>query len=252
VAADLRAFDAWFEERRWPSAPCPQCKLGDLHPTSDSIVLESTADSIRHGDHPNWEPEWIFGFFHGALYCARPVCREIVIVSGQFRVEMGSDGNYQNEIRLRYAIPALPLAIPPPNTPPAVVAGLEEASRVVWTDPLSAANGLRRCVEALLDHEKVPKTQLTKQRKRKHLATHVRIGVLKVKQPLVATSLEAVKWVGNQGSHGSSSLTSSDCVESAQYLDHALRVLYDTTDAELVKKARAINKAKGVKRSRKK
>ncbi len=56
-----------------------------------------------------------------------------------------------------------------------------------------------------------------------------------------------MKWVGNQGSHGDP-ITASDVIESAEYLDHALRTLYDTRDADLARKARAVNKERGLKR----
>ena len=248
---DLRAFDSWFSGNEWPSAPCPECKLGDLHIRKGSIVTVTTADSDRHRNDSDWEPEWLFGYFHGVIYCTRPVCDEKVVVSGDWRTEWSNTtGNYEDRLRLRYAMPALPLAVPPVKAPSIVVERLKAVSQVVWTDPASAANGLRRCVEALLDHQKVNKTQLTKKGKRRTLSTHERIAALKAKQPVAATSLEAVKWVGNQGSHASFQLTATDCVESALYLDHALRVLYDTSDAEIIKKAKAVNRAKGIKRRR--
>ena len=81
------------------------------------------------------------------------------------------------------------------------------------------------------------------------LSAHKRIDLLKTKQPVAATSLEAVKWLGNEGSHSSAVLTSSHCIESARYLNHALRVLCDKTDVALIKKAKVINKAKGLVRS---
>jgi hypothetical protein len=253
VTADLSVFEGWFEASEWPSARCPVCKVGELGPHKESVKTVTTANSDRHRDDPDWEPEWVFGFFHGVIYCNRYACQEKVIVSGEYRVEMkphGEYGDYGDFLRLRFAIPALPLVSPPDETPQGILERLEDASRVVWTEPAAAANGLRRCVEALLDHEKISKTRITRQHKRIRLSTHERITAFKERRPDAAISLEAVKWLGNQGSHSSSPLTSSDCVEGAKYLEHALRVLYDTRDVELVKKARAINKAKGIKRSR--
>jgi Domain of unknown function (DUF4145) len=255
VADNLRAFDGWFDADQWPSAPCPACKLGDLHPVGNSITTVTTANYDRHQRDEDWEPDWKHGYFYGILYCARPACDEKVIVSGAYRVSMTTTprwygDDYEDQLRLRYAIPALPLAIPPAKTPETVMEGIVAASRVVWTDPAGAANGLRRSVEALLNHQKVNKTGKNRHGKRYWLSTHQRIVEFRKRNPLAATSLEAVKWLGNEGSHGALSLTSSDCVESAEYLDHALRLLYDNADAELVKKAKAINKAKGIRRSR--
>ena len=250
MADDLRAFDSWFDLNEWPSGPCPVCKLGDLHPSAGSITTVTTTSYDWHEDDEAWEPEWKHGFFHGILYCGRSACREKVIVSGEYRVTMIKLWEkYIDELRLRFAIPALPLVIPPANTPKAALEGIEAASRIVWTDPAGAANGLRRAVEAVLDDQKVHKTQTIRHR-RFRLSPHQRINRLKARQPVAAASLEAVKWLGNEGSHSSAALTSSHCIESAQYLNHALQILYDKTEADLIKNAKAINKAKGLVRSR--
>jgi Domain of unknown function (DUF4145) len=250
MADDLRGFDGWFDVNEWPSAPCPVCKLGDLHPHQGSVKTVTTTSYDRHEHDDGWEPEWKHGFFYGILFCGRSACREKVIVSGEYRVTMKRIWEeYIDELRLRFAIPALPLVIPPTNTPNAVLEGIDAASRIVWTDPAGAANGLRRAVEAVLDNQKVRKTQ-TVGHKRVRLPPHQRIRLLKAQQPVAAASLEAVKWLGNEGSHSSAVLTSSHCIESAEYLNHALRILYDKTDAALVKNVEAINKARGLVRSR--
>lgn len=246
MADDLRVFDGWFKADEWPSAPCPVCKLGDLHPSKGSVTTVTTTIYDWHKDDQEWEPEWESGFFHGILYCGRSACREKIIVSGEYRVTaIITWQEYVKELRLRFAIPALPLIIPPANTPESLLEGIDAASRTVWTDPAGAANGLRRTVEAILDNQKIRKTKIVGN-KRRRLTAHQRIGLLKANHPVAATSLEAVKWLGNEGSHSSGLLTASDCIESAEYLGHALRVLYDRTDAELIKKAKKINKAKGV------
>lgn len=250
MADDLRSFDRWFSEYEWPSAPCPVCMLGDLHPLKDSISMVTTAVYDRNEKAEDWEPDWDQGFFHGVLYCGRVACQEKVIVSGQYRTEFITPNEVERQLRLRYAIPAMPLMKPPTKTPDAVMEGIVDASRVVWTSPAGAANGLRRSVEALLDHQRVNKTAFNKQHKRYRLSLHQRIAAFEKRNHTAATALEAVKWLGNEGSHNSSLLTASHCVESADYLNHALRLLYDTTDAELVRKARAVNKARGVSRSR--
>jgi Domain of unknown function (DUF4145) len=244
MADDLRAFDGWFNLNAWPSAPCPVCKVGDLHPSKGSVTKVTTTSYDWHRDDDGWEPDWEHGFFHGILYCGRSACREKVIVSGEYRVTETVHWEYVSELRLRFAIPAFPLIIPPASSPEAALEGIDAASRIIWTDPAGAANGLRRAVEAILDDQKVRKTKITGH-KRRRLSTHQRIDILEAKQPVAATSLEAVKWLGNEGSHSSSVLTSSHCIESAEYLNHALRILYEA-DAALIKKAKEINKARGL------
>jgi hypothetical protein len=144
------------------------------------------------------------------------------VVVGDWGTEQDDRGGYDNPLRLRFAWPSLPLLNPPAKTPEAVLEHLELASRIVWADPGSAANALRRCVEAVLDQQRVVKTGPVKGGGRKPLTAHARIQVLKAKNAVAGQSLEAVKWVGNQGSHGTA-MTASDVIESAEYLDHALR-----------------------------
>jgi hypothetical protein len=107
-----------------------------------------------HQHDEEWEPDWKYGFFYGILYRGRSACREKVIVSGDYRVTMKKLWEeYIDELHLRFAIPALPLVIPPVNTPKAVLEGIDAASRIIWADPAGAANGLRRAVEAVLDDQ---------------------------------------------------------------------------------------------------
>jgi hypothetical protein len=255
VADDLRAFDKPFEGTKWPSAPCPTCKVGNLHVvrTPDGKQVVSTVKSsasARNTDRETWDgdPLDFYGTFHGVLGCARPQCEERVVVAGEWTTDVDDYGNWTAYYLLRFALPAIPLMTAPTSTPEAVVQRIDEASRVVWADPGSAANGLRRAVEAVLDHQKVRKTATKKAGGRRPLTTHERITEFKRKDPVAADALEAVKWAGNQGSHGDV-MTASMVIESAEYLDHALRKLYDRREAEITRKIAQVNKRKGLRRS---
>ncbi|MSW65584.1 MAG: hypothetical protein F2825_11935, partial [Actinobacteria bacterium] len=56
-------------------------------------------------------------------------------------------GDYDDFFRLRYAQPALPVLDCPTGTPDPVREAIAAASRVVWTDPGSAAKRLRLATE---------------------------------------------------------------------------------------------------------
>lgn len=205
--------------------------------------MVTTANYDRNADHPDWDPDWEHGFFHGVLFCGRPICREKVVVSGEYRVQWDGVDSVWPSLRLRFAIPAIPLITPPGRVPQAVLDYLESANCAIWAEPSASANALRRCVEAVLDDQRINKTVRDKNGKRVRLSTHNRIVVLKVKKADAALHLEAVKWLWNRGSH--SSLTTVDCIESAEQLERALRILYDTKDADLARKAHEINLSKG-------
>jgi Domain of unknown function (DUF4145) len=71
----------------------------------------------------------------------------------------------------------------------------------VWTDPAAAANGLRRCGEVLLDAQRIATTKAGSKGKVR-LNTRECIQRLKLNHAVAADSLETVKRIGNQGSHG--------------------------------------------------
>jgi hypothetical protein len=75
----------------------------------------------------------------------------------------------------------------------------------VWTDPATAANGLRRCIEALLDAQRIAKTKASSKGKVR-LNSRECIQRLKLKHAVAAELLETLKWIGNQGSHGDTAL----------------------------------------------
>jgi len=60
--------------------------------------------------------------------------------------------------------------------------------------------------------------------------------------------LEAVKWIGNQGSH-EAGLTAADVLDGADLLSHALKTLYDRSGDEMGRRIRAVNRRRGLPRN---
>lgn len=128
-------------------------------------------------------------------------------------------------------LPALPLIVPDDRFPESVVRMANEASSVLWTDPSSAANRVRSAVEELLTLQKVPRT-VTKNGKRTRLSLDARIAKFKAarsKHAEASDLLKAIKWIGNDGSHGRA-LTAPQVIEAAELLEHALKQIYDKRD----------------------
>src|SRR4051794_39280533 len=114
---ELRKLAGWLLESEWPAVSCPNCGLGFVSVESITTVNSAASDRVRNDD--DWEPEWIFGHFHGVLRCSRSACREPIIVTGAQRVEAVTEdgqfyGGYGTYLRLRYAIPALQIMSVPP------------------------------------------------------------------------------------------------------------------------------------------
>lgn len=248
VAQDLRLLDGWVRKAEWPHVACPTC--GDGFLVIKAIATEECGESIRYRDHEAWEPEWLHGTFHGALQCARSACLETVAIGGDYKVDMvqGPDGGWYGEydsfLRLRFTVPPLNLVPLPDRTPETVATAVNGAAAVIWTDPSAAANRLRVAVEELLTANGQRRFEI-KKHKRVRLTTHRRIEEFKQVRHEAAEALEAVKWIGNEGSHAAE-LGVGDVLEGTVFLGYALRMLYDDDEKKLAKRIRSVNRARGV------
>jgi Domain of unknown function (DUF4145) len=81
--------------------------------------------------------------------------------------------------------------------------------------------------------------------KRRRIPTDIRIREFARYEDAVADTLEAVKWIGNQGSH-ESGLTATDVLDGADLLSYALKQLYDKSGEEMQRRIRAVNKRRGL------
>jgi len=247
MAHVLEPLADWFVEEDWPHLPCPTCAKGHLTPTVEN---SDSGSSKRLRAHEAWEPDWIEGTFHGTLECTNLSCRDSIAVGGDMRVNEAPSRDWSvrftTEYRVRFIYPPLELVRLPSRTPETVRERVVAASLVLWAEPNSAANRLRAAVEELLTAQRIRKTQ---NRKRgspvRYLPTQQRIELLKAKRPEVADALEAVKWIGNEGSHDLA-LSPTEVLAGAQLLQHALELLYDKTHEELTRMAKQINKRKSI------
>lgn len=181
MTVDLRLLDDWIDDDGWPDMPCPACEHGTLN-----VELIKTVESMKSQIaqvHPDWDPDWIDGGFHGSLRCQAKGCREPMTIAGDYRVGY-SDTTYEAnqrgagaQYRLRYARPAFMLLRAPVKAPQDVVDAVAVAAKSLWLDPSASANGLRRSVELLLTRYKIRQVYIYKH-KRKSYTTHRRIEML--------------------------------------------------------------------------
>ncbi|WP_158441139.1 DUF4145 domain-containing protein [Kribbella steppae] len=248
MAKHLSKLDGWIEQPDWPRVACPSCGDGTLAPGTLVPACDVRSARLEAKRQRGGRPEELTGTFHGQLLCDNSSCGQIVSVAGDWQLIVNESGNpelgsFVENYRVRYANPPLRLLETPPATPATVRQGIESASSVLWASPGSAANRLRYAVEELLTAKKVRQNTMTRKKKRRRLSTGERLGLLEQSHHDVAKMLEAVKWIGNDGSH-TEGLTASQVMEGAEILEMALKALYDRKDAELQKKIRAINRAK--------
>lgn len=236
----------------WPRIPCPHCLDGGL--AVASILTAEAADSARSASNENWDPTWISGSFHGTLKCSIGDCSGLVAVVGNYRVKekLNSKGLWFGEFeevgKLSFSEPALPIMIVPEGTPGAVIDAIKQAATVLWADPPSAANRLRSAVEVLLTAKRVRLCSTNRKGKRVRLHLHGRIEQFKKVNAEAGEALEAVKWIGNSGSHDHT-LEVQDVLDGAEILQHALELVYDSRRTRIARSIRAVNKSKGRRRA---
>lgn len=241
-ALPLLPLTDWFPQSNWPALPCGACSTGQLRPSEITTIDVNE----RYAEHEAWEPDWVHGFFTARGTCSSTECGLPAAITGSMRLERSVDGHYwdgaswEHHLKIGYVDPPLRIMHVPERCPDTVRDAIRAASRVLWADPPSAANRLRSAVEHLLTSLGI--RQLDKARK--PLRTHDRIVLLRTKRPEVATVLEAVKWIGNAGSH-TQNPSAIDVTKSVALLEHALTLLYDTSAQELARLAKQVNKRRG-------
>ena len=102
VADDLRAFDRDVNTSAWPSAPCPRCKVGDLHVVRgkdgrSTLERVQSADSSEATLGEDWEPESWCGVFHRGAGLRLAAVREPVVVVGDWGTEQDDRGGFDSD-----------------------------------------------------------------------------------------------------------------------------------------------------------
>lgn len=252
MGAALTPLADWLPLHRWPALPCGACATGTL--TIDEPVGVETGRSKRLGTHEGWDPDWIEGFFTASARCANVVCHETAVVAGEMSVDAATPpyrqqagyppDQYETYYRLHYVEPALRIVKLFESCPGELNAAVRAASRVLFADPPSAAGRLRAAVEILLADIGIAEKGASGRR----LPVHQRIEVLRnTRSDLVevADLIEAVKWLGNAGSHTIDSPGLVDVLEGAELLERAIALVYDTSGARLLARAKQISTHRG-------
>jgi hypothetical protein len=234
-----------FSLDRVPHWPCPTCSKGTLRLKKEDFRAEYDGETAAYASDPMFDYEWVRFVFHGLLRCN--LCLEKVAICGSGEKEQQYD-NYEEEWRYHDSFqptffhPTVRLIFIANReaVPSDVLSALDKACALFWADYDSCANRIRTTVEYILDDLRVP---------RKHLTLHARIALLdSATQGDIKTILEAVKWIGNAGTHKSGELSREAVIEGFMMLEHCLSVLYPKLPFNtigLLTRAREINEAKG-------
>lgn len=194
--------EGWIDLPRYD---CPTCNKGTLRQHGD-IVAEETEYSKAEYAKDEWEPEWMTHRFVMLLKCDEPGCGEIVTVAGDRKVEVYEDyeENRQEVVEKYYPQnmhPAPYVFRIPPRLKTEPMQQLVKAFELMWADAGASANRIRIFVERLMDQYKVPTTGIDKKGNPYELKLFQRINEMEKMHPGHKDAFDALRWVGNYGSH---------------------------------------------------
>jgi Domain of unknown function (DUF4145) len=226
-----------------PSWPCPHCPQGTLRLAQDTLNFSNT---VRSGisDDANipssiWDIEFAFSAF---LKCDS--CKEVVSCCGDggytgegIYGERGFEGYEPVEyFHPRYFSQALHILPLHPRWPKPIRQRLKRSFLVFFCDLDAAANHVRSCVEELLTILDIPIST----KSGSYMSLQRRICIFKSKDAANADRAEALKWIGNTGSHGGA-LTKDELFDAYDILDVLLEDLYVGHYRSVAQKVNEIN-----------
>lgn len=233
--------------------PCPYCDPGSIHLLKGAVVTQDTPESLRDRDHEEWEPEWIRETAFLQLQCTNPICKGYVFGLANAQVEHYYDYHsdeeiYESILTPVYFHPALPMMKVPEQCPSDVADQIGAATAMYWSDPSAAGNRLRNAVEELLTEQRVARSSLygKKKRRLKHmrrLFLTERIERFKEKRADLVEHLNAIRWIGNEGTH-SDVLSHEDILDAMEILESVLDQLYARTAHRITTMITEINQRK--------
>lgn len=221
----------YFNEGAVPKWRCPTCLTGSLTLNAELFVADN-AETRANIDEEYFDGEQISRVFNGALSCAN--CGETVVFSGSGGVDREHspdkyDYKWVNYYVPRFFYPAMKIInMPETKSVPRDIKETVEASFLVfWCNLDSCANRLRTGIELLLDSMAV--VRKVKPAAKKELTLQQRIERIDNDQfPHIAQMLNAIKIVGNDGSHDLGQVTREDILCCYEILEHVLELVYPT------------------------
>lgn len=233
--------------------PCPNCRHSKLALSLNTIKKGLSKTSRMKRNHPDWDNQWDQDGeqyrFSCLLVCQS--CEESVALVGKMVMSLEPDNDefdghpvakYEEYFEPLFFFPAIPIIETYKDVPPQLGLELAKSFQLFWADIESCANRIRSGLEILLNEQGVRKTIVNKKGRRR-LSLHERIAEFRKKNKDLANLMEAIKWLGNAGSHPLG-IKREDILDGYEMMSHVLAEIYTKPSARLHKMARLINQRK--------
>ena len=236
----------FFQRDQIPHYPCPRC---GAHMKSELSAEEDRAYSKQYSHIDGYSHDDEESIFHIKLECTHPKCGEPVFLVGKGTVAyedfLDEDGNldleYITYFEPKFFIPNLCIFNIPKKTPYRVTQSVIASFNLFFISSNSALNEIRNAVEFLMDELKVPRlgssTEDPDVKVRWDLDT--RVGKLTGEHRKYKSNLQAIKNLGNLGSHAAET-TRDDVLNAYKILHYVLDGIYDQRDQHVTDLTRKI------------
>lgn len=227
MPVDRRLWKLSLAETYAPKWPCPTCSSGTLGLKRDTLHYEVTGGLRRSSYDEHSDIMEINFTFSTLLECSN--CNEKLSCCGVGGYEpmdvIDEDGsistNYEIYFVPKYFSTPMKIFLPPAECPNAVKEKLRRSFAVFFCDLSAAANLVRQCVEEIISNSGTePKDPQVK-----YVSLEKRICRYRNRNPENADRAEALKWIGNFGSHPRA-INKDDLFDAYDILEVLLEDLY--------------------------
>ena len=232
-----------FTKTEIPNYPCPSCGATEL--VNKSFICEENAATRRNKGDEDWEPEYNEYVFSLKLECSK--CFETLFVSGDAytdeEIEINSETDWSRyyivKFRPKYIFPSLKFIDCPNATPKEVKGSVDAAAALYYGHPTACSNTLRIAAEDILTSLGVPEAEPGK-----YISFGHRVKELP-EESTERTLLEAIRWLGNDGSHSKSLITHADAQDAFEVMNLLIEEVYSDRKKKIQELAKVINQHKG-------
>lgn len=243
-----KLFVSTFSSDDIPTWPCPECGFTSLNCQDDGF--QKRYKNPIDFKHPCFDPEQIKYVFTLNLECANSKCGCSVICVGTGEVSQGysKDGSgswdWYEDFDVTYFQPPLQIFIPPKDTPKLVKQALTTSFSTFFASPSTSLSTLRTALEVLLGEMKVASVN----DKGNFLPLAQRISTLPEHYQKIIKPANAIRFLGNDGTHSGYPVRQADVVDGYKIFSHILDELYPENKASIKALVAKVNEAKGIKR----
>ncbi len=252
INRDVWIVDSFSYRKPLPPWTCPICNLGIIKGDKNTLKIEQSQATLKARRSLNYNKlnETAEFRFAGFLICDNSLCREKIAIAGKGElystaidkpVNIQFKGERYSVYIPKYFEPALNIFVISESCPSDISIQIKKSFSHFFNDLNACANAIRTSLELIMNEQRIPKTN----KKGKLIELGQRIVLFNDINPNIQPFIEAVKWIGNAGSH-IEVVDRIDILDGYELLKYVIEELYERKSvfSKLIKKANEINIAK--------